>query len=86
MRHVPDQFQVNSEVLVDDYIAKVIHAAPRYFGVLAREFIRDAYRCFPCHLQRVKYCPLEDFIGFEFLVRQSFEVIRHEVDGIEDVP
>ncbi len=86
VRNVPDQFQINSKVLVDDHVSKVIHTTPRYFRVFAGEIFWYARRCFPSHLQSVKDCPLKHFVGLEFLVRHSFEVIRYEIDGVEDIP
>ena len=66
MSNVPDQFQVDSEVLVDNHVSEVIHATPWDFGVLEDEFIRYSCCRFPGYLQRVKDCPLKDFVGFEF--------------------
>ena len=84
MSNVPDQFQVDSEVLVDNHVSEVIHATPRDFGVQAGEFIRYARRCFPRYFQRVKNCPLKDFVGFEFFDGHTIKVIRYKINGIED--
>ena len=76
MCHIPDQFQVDSEVLVDYHVAKFIHTTPWYFGVLAGKSTRYARRCFAGQLQRMKRSPVEGLsTSFELFIRYAFQVV-----------
>lgn len=84
LRHVPDDIEVDTHVVVHESIPRARHAAPNNVGVSSAQIGGQSFRCFADNLQLPDHSVLVHGLGKESLLPDG-DVPFDFVDRIKDV-